>query len=294
MNTTETIKNKISKYIPFAYEFSGINKNTLEKKIKVLEKRVLELTKKDNSENEIYRPHCIFDLLFLADNDELDNIRFKSFLFHFDNIVKELVQNERIKTSLHSKIKDSVKQVILSIDEKVGNNFQYLNFYGELFGLHSILKKNPKLELIDIERPLPNGKKVDCVFKVSEIIEPIYIDFVSFHNIKIELLADSNEFNSFFRSKYERKIESKTENLESEGIYLKINSEKIPFKILPIIWEDIKPFMIFKEQILQMDNNLENVYELSSLLVQEDNNHQINYDFTSVSNILEIMETENK
>src|SRR5690606_239812 len=154
---------KLNRHIPSSFAFSKIDDKTLSSKIDSLEIRFLALQAENDPDIAPYSPHCIFDLLFLADREGTDNKRYISFLSLIEESVKSLVKI--VNPVLLAKLRETVRQMILSIDEKIGNNFQYLNFFGEIFGLNYILSHpSSKLELLDIEKKLPNGKKVDFVF----------------------------------------------------------------------------------------------------------------------------------
>jgi len=100
---------------------------------------------------------------------------------------------------------------------------------------------------------------------------------------------------SFLKIDLIRKLEDKSQKLSSEDNKLIIGNDKIPFKILPILWGDIKLFLKHKNTIKKMDNKYANVTELISLFVQINEKEDFFYNFTTVSNIIErIIEDDNK
>lgn len=283
--------NYLKKHIPISYKFSGIGKAELRQKLKGYNVRFDNLIEISKTKNGQYLPHCIFDLLILAENDKTDGAYIR-FLHHIDKTVDELKNS--LDVSFHKRLRETTRQMIISFDEEIGSNYQFLNFYGELLGLNSFLSQNEKVKLIDIERKLPNGKSVDFVFKHEGDDIPLYVDFVSYHNIKPDLLESKEEFISFFENKFSQKLDSKTQNLKTENIHLLIDNQKIPFIIQPIIWTEIDLFQEHLDAIQIMDEKYGNVARFASLLVQRNNEGKIFYNFTSVSNILERIINEKK
>jgi hypothetical protein len=280
----EIFEKYLKKYIPITFVFSGIKRKDLKNIVKRYTTRHENLLNIENTEEVDYLPHCIFDLLVLAENDNSQIKKYEQFLRHIDNIIKHLIGI--VDMSLHTKLKNSIKQMITSVDEEIGCNYQYLNFYGEILGLYFFLTKSNDFKLIDIERQLPNGKSVDFVFKHIEDHIPLYVDFISFHNIKPELLETDEDFISFFEKRFNDKIEAKSKDLEYDKHFLVIEGVKIPFLILPIIWGDMKDFIDKKDAIEKLDLKYLNVSNLSSLMVQESSDKILYYDFTTISNIL--------
>ncbi|WP_430933297.1 hypothetical protein [Saccharicrinis sp. 156] len=292
MNTPTTIeeqlnifKQKLNKYIPEIYSLSEIKDSMLKKKINAVKERYNQLIKIEVT-NTNYRPHCIYDLLVLAENDPNPKNRYASFLIHIETIVKEI--KELIDSSLMPKVKDAIVQMMLAVDKKIGTNFQYLNFYGELLGTHFILKKG--FNLIDIEKELPNGKTVDFVFNSKDDNTPLYMDFISYHNIDPSRYKTEEKFESFLRKKFEEKIIAKTVNLKSRDQFLEIDNKEIPFMLLPIIWGDPDVFLTFRNLINRLDDSMLNVAPMATLLIEKDNHGNMHYSFTTLSNVLERLE----
>ncbi len=283
--TIKQIDELLRKYIPISYEFSEIKEKDLIKKEKAFNKRISNIKKIENPEKKSYEPHCVFDLLILSENSNIDNKWYKQFLNNIDEIVARLKKN--INVSLHDKLKNSVKQIILSLKEEIDNQNQYLDFYGEILGLDFFITQDDKFKLIEIERKLPNRKSVDFVFQHEDDDTPLYIDFVSLHNIKPQLLKTRKEFINFFENRFNQKLEKKTKDLNTENNLLIIENKKVPFMIQPIIWGNIEDFLVHKDTIKFMDNKYANVSKMVSLFVQINENDEIFYSFTTLSNILD-------
>lgn len=288
----EIFERLLKKYIPEVFDFSGLTKKSLKRNVEKYKIRINNLQKLDNLEESNYTPHCIFDLVVIAENDTTDINRYKQFLEHINRVVKSLIKI--VDESLHKKLKEPIKQMITSVDEEIGSNYQYLNFYGEILGLEFFLAKSKDFKLIDIERKLPNRKSVDFVFKDINDLTPLYVDFISFHNIKPVLLETNEDFIDFFEKRIKEKIDNKTKNLEFDGHNLIINGSKIPFLILPIIWGDMEKYISKKKAIEIMDSKYSNVSPLTSLMIQESSEKVLYYDFTTISNIIERIIEEKK
>ncbi len=280
------------KYIPETYKFSDITEREIRKLVDNYKTRFENLLKESDLDKINYTPHCIFDLLVLAENDRTEVNQYSQLLNHIEKIVESLLQ--KVDESLHSKLKETIRQMIVSIDKKIGNNYQYLNFYGEILGLEFFLSKDDGFKLIDIEKKLPNGNSVDFVFKSVEDKTPLYVDFISLHNIKPELLDSENEFVKFFENRFNQKIENKTKNLEFQENNLIIDDVKIPFIILPILWGDMECFIDKKKAIDELNSKYSNVSPLTSLMIQQSKENVLHYDFTTVTNILERIIDEKK
>ncbi|MBD8489184.1 hypothetical protein IFO69_10545 [Echinicola sp. CAU 1574] len=279
-------KDRLMEYIPETFVFSGIKDKQLKKKISAVKNRYDQLVKiTDQSKN--YRPHCIYDLLFLTDIDSNPNNRYISLLRHIELTLKEI--KKLINPALLPKVKDTVVQMLTAVDPKLGSNYQYLNFFAELLGIHFILKNGFNLE--DIERPLPNGKKVDLVFKSEDDSSLLYMDLISYHNIAPDLHRSDDGFKRFLIQKFNEKIEGKTEGLNSKGQYLNINGENIPFTILPIIWGDPDSFLKYRDLIKRLEEELINVTAIVTLLTEIDDLGNVHYTFTTLSNVLERIAT---
>jgi len=202
--TIDILDEYLNKYIPIAYKFSGINKKDLRKKTQIYNRRLNNILSINNPEKVYYEPHCIFDLLLLSENNNIDNKWYKEFLYHIDKIVKRL--KNKVDISHHKVLKNTIKQIILSLKEQIDNQKQYLDFFGEIFGLDFFLSQDDKFKLIDIEKKLPNGKSVDFVFKHDDDFLPLYIDFFSIHNINPNKLNTEMEFVKFFEDRFNKKI----------------------------------------------------------------------------------------
>lgn len=216
------------------------------------ERRYNHLKKEITKKGEYSGQATIFDLLW----DASDNIpKKREFLNFIDDIVCKILSNT--DSSKRSQVRKLCYQMITSFNNKES---QYSRHLSELCVLEKIVTDS-RFTLDQIEKELPNGKKVDFVFMAdnnSYYVEVYNIDF------DIHRVESAELFKEFLTKRLEKKIDSKVQ---------KIPIEEFQFLIVTVLYGDIKkifeysnvltffkefkflsPFMMISEYISVDDN----------------------------------------
>ena len=278
----------IKQNLPKIYPLIGISDLEIEKKISDYIRRINELPPNYISE----KPHCLFDWILLASTGDKKALSFLNFIDHQCCSLLETVEPR-----FRNHINGTIRNMLFAMDAAAiqPNNPAYINFLGEIIGLmHLLSLSNSNYELVEIEGSLSNGKSADFVFRNKESGDLIYIEFVSYHNIDPSKIESDEEFINFLEKKFDQKISDKTKNLNSEGNLLMINGEEVLFAILPIIWTEISDLLPFKKAFEKLDAKYANVFQCCSLHVQEIEDGNFVYNFSTVNNILESWKTDNE
>ncbi|GEO05539.1 hypothetical protein AAE02nite_32030 [Adhaeribacter aerolatus] len=277
------MKEVIKKYIPNIISESKLSEAELEDAFIKYRTRLDSLVQIQNSPD---KPHCLFDWVLLAKRGDEKAI---SFLMYLESEVFELL--ERTEQKFHNQIRGTIKKIVSSIDTNVEipNNPKYLNFIGEIVGLnHIIYSAGERFKLKAIEQKMPNPKRADFVFYDKELDDEIYVDFVSIHNIDTKKLSNDDDLISFLEGRFNRKLESKTPNLDENFHRIKLKDGKeVNFAILPLIWTEICDLIPFKSAFKKIDNKYANVFSCLSLLPQLFDDGTITYNICRVSDILD-------
>jgi len=254
-----------------------------------IEKYVSRIKGLNEAKMEQRLPHCLFDWILLAENNDK---KAKSFIKYLER--NAIFVFENTSNLVSKKVRSIISNIVLSIDTDINikNNPQYLNFTGELIGLNHILRTgNNQFELKEIEVKLPNKKQVDFVFKDKKTEEMLYVDFVSIHHIDISKLDNDDELILFLENRFNAKLKSKTNDLNENLNKIIVNGKEFNFAILPIIWTEINTLLPFKDAFNKINEKYANVFLCCSLLPQELDNEEFIYNFCSVSNILEMWDS---
>ena len=233
MNTKHDSAILLQQFLPNIYAL--INEvSKYDSNINASYERRYNYLKEEITQKGVYRQQTtIFDLLW----DASDNIpKKKVFLTFIDDIVYKILSN--IEKSKRSQVRKVCYQMITSFNKKES---QYSRHLAELCVLEKIVT-DPRFTLDQIEKKLPNGKKIDFVFRAdsnSYYVEVYNIDF------DIHRVESAELFQEFLIKRLEIKINSKVQSIpieEYQFILVTVLSGEIKK-----IYEYSNVFTFFKE-----------------------------------------------
>lgn len=270
---------EIYKYLPNSLRYGQIKCRGFDKSLEAYFDRLERL---NNLNYQSITPLCIFDWVVLA---ELGNVKSKFFL---DFIDKQITHSfKQIDKGFHDKLKSTVKNLILTVHTTVEQfkNPEYLNYIAEILAINQI-QSNKRYTLVDIERKLPNGKRVDFVFKDNDEGIIFCVDVLSIHNIDCNKTQE--DLSHFLLNRFNQKLEEKTIGLKEERNKIKFGKKDyVPFSIWPFIWTEPKKIVKYLDVFKKVELKYANVMPCSSILTERIDNNEYVFSVCSISHILE-------
>ena len=252
---------------------------------KALEKYQLRMKNIKKLGDKKIKPHCLFDWIVLAENEDIKALSFIKFI---NQQSKELFN--QVDPKFHPKIRSKLIEIVCTVetDVELPHNPSHLNFLAEFFGLNHILRVTEgRFKLEEIEKVLPNGKQSDFAFYDNETQELLYVDFVSIHNIDVGRLSGNADLIEFFEYRFNQKLASKIKNLNTNFNRIEIEEGKqVNFAILPIVWSEISELLPFQEAFETIDDKYANSFSCCTLLPEKLEDKSIHYSFCKVSHVL--------
>lgn len=115
-----------------------------------------------------------------------------------------------------TKVKSIIKKTLTEMDDKIFNpNSAFKNWINELY-VFNLLTEWKDYEIVDIERPIDNGKTCDFVCKNCKD-EEIWFEVVTLQRIDPLKHDDSATMNEFIINRIEDKYKAKTKDLLPEN-----------------------------------------------------------------------------
>lgn len=119
------------------------------------------------------------------------------------------------------------------------------------------------------------------------------IEFVSLHGIDPSKIESTEIFKEFLESRFNNKIENKTDNLIDHHNRIEMEDRSRPnFTILPILWNEVEPLLPYRKAFDGLNSKYANVLPCVSLLPQLLDNKSVHFSLTAVSNILDRWEQQ--
>lgn len=232
----------------------------------------------------IVKPHCLLDWINFAKKGDNEAKSFLSFVDQQSNLLVEL-----LKPNFLREIKEILWKAISSIeiDTDKNENPDYLNHLGELFGLNHILTTGGNIfSLKQIEKELPNGKRVDFELENRRNKEFIHVDFLSIHGIDLSKIENNDDLARFLEYRLNQKIDNKKAGLPNNKPILFSDGISLNLHILPIIWTEIETLVPYKQVFKGFYKRANNALSFCSLISQKIEGHGIEYKFARVSDII--------
>ena len=167
---------------------------------------------------------AFIDIIVFARNGDTGSIAVISHIKECMELISSYVEAH---TKFKSAYYDILKRMIVSFDSDPNSkNSDFKNGISELT-IFANLCKSCCIEILDIEKPLGNGKSVDFSVRLSATLEVLDFDIITYQNIDPSLHATSESINDFLNKRIADKYTAKTTNL-SDGSYPE-------FRVFPIV-----------------------------------------------------------
>lgn len=176
--------------------------------------------------NGLITSSCLMDLIICSlGEDQIAKANQETINAINDEICKALTYCN-YHPRFMGKVKDLIRKTIMEMDNDIWvPNSAFKNWINELF-VFNLLAKKKECEIVDIERPILNGKKCDFVCKIGND-EEVYFEVVTIQRIDPSLQDDSTTMNAFIKERVKAKYQEKTKDLLPKDIP--------NIRILPII-----------------------------------------------------------
>ncbi|MBQ3187982.1 MAG: hypothetical protein IJB60_00905 [Bacteroidaceae bacterium] len=150
-----------------------------------------------------------------------------SVIRHINECVNKISKYITCHTRFKSAFYNMIKNMIMSLDEKPDSkNSDFKNWISELT-IFANLCENCHIEILDIEKPLGNGKSADFSVRLGDELCFLDFDIITYQNIDPYKHETSDTINAFLNTKISEKYSAKMKDLP-DGSYTE-------FRILPVV-----------------------------------------------------------
>lgn len=146
---------------------------------------------------------------------------------HINQCVKKISEYLKSQAQFKSKFHDILRNMILSFDTAAhSQNSDFKNWISELT-VFALLCESDYYEILEVEKPLGNGKSADFSVRLSITQQILNFDVITYQNVNPSLHETSESINDFLNKRISNKY--------SEKMKGGAQSSCPEFRVLPIV-----------------------------------------------------------
>lgn len=214
----DEIEKLVKDVIPMSDEFIG-NKDW-----RGIKKRYISRYDSFNDGGFDISSSAFLDIIIFAHSGEVNAC---AVIYHIKKCVEIVSLYVKSRAQYKSALHAILRNMILSFDVNPNSkNSDFKNWISELT-IFANLCQSCCLEILEVEKPLGNGKSVDFSVRLSTTQKVLDFDIITYQNIDPSLHPTSKSINEFINKRIYDKYSAKMENLP-DGSYPE-------FRVLPIV-----------------------------------------------------------